>query len=592
MAHDLIPTVENKEVEDVGNTIWKELYWRSFLQDEEENEAVGDSFYTTCMMHDLIHDLAQYVIKDECYTMKANSSSDDLGQQIRHVTGKVHELDIISVRSLKKIPGLQSIILDIYINEDIYNVTKEFLSVLKELLSLRFLEVSLRDVQDPDLSWVGYLQHLRCLDISHGKMKTLPDSICDLLNLQSLKLNDCSKLESLPRNMRDLINLRHLYLEGCHGLKYMPRGMRQLKHLKTLSFFVIRKEEKDCQLDEIKELDICGSLTIENLGRVSDASIARGISMAKKSRIIKLVLNWRSNDEVDDNESIRHDKISEALEVSTARLKILRMSGYKGVNLPKWVGKSSSSPTRLKSNDNSAIKDDKEMIVLFPLLEKLDLSNMENLRELVSPTIPSIGAFTNLCTLDIYYCPKLGALPPHLKSLKSVSILGECSDELINSMSNLSALTSLSVQKMKERSVLFPGAKALMFDDEIPSSSSQILEDNNNNEAQVGVHSTFNSLQSLEIVWCLKLRRLFNEGLIMQQNQGETERTRGLSNLSILSCPEFMITVEEFENLNISNSLRILGCSTLVSSKEGDALLRSLQTKLGRQKFIVPALKE
>ncbi|XP_047338919.1 putative disease resistance protein RGA3 [Impatiens glandulifera] len=584
MAHGLIAPVTNQEVEDVGNRIWKELCWRSFFQDEKEDTYWDGTVYTRCMMHDLMHDLSQSVMKDECYSINAKRSSDGLERGIRHVTLMVDQLDKISVNtsicSLKEIGGLQSIMLND--DDDIRNVTKEILSGLKEYFSsLRVLEVRYC-MQYQDLSYVSRLKHLRFLDISNSEITILPDSICDLFHLQTLELNSCSKLESLPKNMRNLISLRHLCLEGCDELKYMPRGMGQLKHLKTLSLFVIGEEIDCCQLDELKELDIGGYLIIENLGRVSDASIARGISMAKNSSITNLELNWGYNGDADG-----HEKICKALEVSTVRLKRLKMIDYKGVNPPKWVGKSSPSI-------GSSCSDDSEMmIVLFPLLEELSIQSMMNLMELVSPTtIPSAGAFPNLCKLEISSCPKLGALPvPHLKALKNVIVWSECSDELLYSISNLSALTHLELSWMDEKSVIFgAGYMALMFDDD---------------EIQLGggrgVRSTFQSLQSLSIQGCKKLRRLFDSGMIMEEESTngcekqqkhyhhlQAKRTRGdlmnsLTELEIIECPELMISVEEFGNLNSLQRLRIINCPKLVSSEEADdckALLRSLRARL------------
>ncbi|XP_047339586.1 putative disease resistance protein RGA1 [Impatiens glandulifera] len=418
MAHGLIPTDKNQEVEDVGNTIWKNLCWRSFFQDEKSDRY---GMYETCKMHDLMHNLAQSVMKDECYSLDANSSNDGLKREIRHLTAMFDEFVKISSHSLKKIGGLQSLMLN---GRDVYgNVTQQIcLSVLKkELPALRVLELSYyKQYQYQDLHYMGCLKHLRYLDISNNyEITTLPDSICDLLNLQTLKLNQCSNLESLPKNMKDLISMRHLDLEECDELKYMPKGMGQLKHLKTLNLFVISDKEKNCQLDELKELDIGGSLKLMNLGRVSDASIARGVSMAKMSSINELELEWTYDDN-ENNMSTRDEKIGEALEVSTARLKILKMSRYKGVNLPKWL--------ELKGLDHvnniASSSDDNEMIVLFPLLEKLVIDCMNNLRELVSPSCWSTRAFPNLCKIEISYCPKLGALPPLLKSLKDVTVWG------------------------------------------------------------------------------------------------------------------------------------------------------------------------
>ncbi|XP_047337390.1 putative disease resistance protein RGA3 [Impatiens glandulifera] len=701
MAHSLILTVKNKEVEDVGNKIWKQLCWRSFFQDEK-SDLYG--IYETCKMHDLMHDLAQSVMKEECYTLDANNLIDGLKREIRHLMVMGDKFVKISVDSLKKIGGLQSLMLQ---DRDVGG-KQIFLSVLKELPILRVLELSYNGWQQRPFEKydLGCLKHLRYLDISgNNEIATLPDSICDLLNLQTLKLNQCSKLESLPRNTKDLISLRHLYLNGCYRLKYMPRGMGQLKHLRTLSLFVISNKKRDGQLDELRDLDIGGSLTIKNLRRVSDASMERGISMAKKTSINELELDWTSVDEVDESKSTRDEKIGEALEVSTARLKILRMRDYKGENFPKCVGKSYPSLTRLELSSSV----DNEMIVLFPLLEELQIErmmnlrelvspscwstgafpnlfklyisdcpklgalpphlkslkrvkveaecsdellysiwnlndtlthlelkrlnndvehgiftvnnnmngnevvifplleylkivSMKNLRELVSPTIPSAGAFPNLCKIEIWYCPKLGALPPHLKSLKDVYINGECSDELLYSISNLSALTCLSLGFMNERSVLFgAGYKALMFDDEIPSTSSS---SNNNSEAQLrggGGRSTFQSLQYLDIWNCKNLRRLFDEGMISKISGCQNKHfINSLTELSIWYCPELMISVEEFVgNLNINNNslqrLWIMGCPKLVSSEEADdviALLRSLRTRLDPKMFHADILLE
>ncbi|XP_047339461.1 putative disease resistance protein RGA4 [Impatiens glandulifera] len=202
IAHGLIAPVTNQEVEDVGNRIWKELCWRSFFQDEKENTYWDGTVYTTCitcMMHDLMHDLSQSVMKDECYTMNAKKSSDGLEREIRHVTLMVDQLDQTSVNtsicSLKKIGGLQSM----FLYDECGNVTKEILSDLKEyFLSLRVLEVR-HCMQYQDLSYVSRLKHLRFLDISNSEITTLPDSICDLFHLQTLKLIKCYMLESLPK---------------------------------------------------------------------------------------------------------------------------------------------------------------------------------------------------------------------------------------------------------------------------------------------------------------------------------------------------------------------------------------------------------
>ncbi|XP_047339605.1 putative disease resistance protein RGA3 [Impatiens glandulifera] len=136
MAHDLLPTVKNQEMEDIGNTIWNELCRRSFFQDEKFDQSGNE----ICKMHDFMHDLSESVMKDECYKLDANSSSDGLKRKIRHVTVMDDEFVKNSVRSLKKIEGLQSLI---FLNVTSATDMQIFLRALKELPTLRVLELTL-----------------------------------------------------------------------------------------------------------------------------------------------------------------------------------------------------------------------------------------------------------------------------------------------------------------------------------------------------------------------------------------------------------------------------------------------------------------
>ena len=77
---------------------------------------------------------------------------------------------------------------------------------------------------------IGELKHLRYLDLSKNKIDILPNSITKLLNLLTLKLNNCSGLKELPRDIKKLVNLRNLDIFGC-GLTHMPLGLRYLTSL-------------------------------------------------------------------------------------------------------------------------------------------------------------------------------------------------------------------------------------------------------------------------------------------------------------------------------------------------------------------------
>lgn len=62
MANSFLPSRGQVDLYVVGCEIFNDLVWRSFFQDIKEDEE-GE---ITCKMHDLMHDLAQYIMGDEC----------------------------------------------------------------------------------------------------------------------------------------------------------------------------------------------------------------------------------------------------------------------------------------------------------------------------------------------------------------------------------------------------------------------------------------------------------------------------------------------------------------------------------------------
>ncbi|XLS46613.1 hypothetical protein HN51_020971, partial [Arachis hypogaea] len=179
------------------------------------------------------------------------------------------------------------------------------------------------------------LIHLRYLNLSWTEVKTLPESICNLYNLQTLILYRCSYLTMLPKGMHKLVNLRHLDLRGT-CLKEMPRGISKLKHLHTLSSFVVGKH-KDNGIQELGGLsNLEGSFEIKKLENVADAAQARSAKMEDKNHIDKLWLEWSSDDEMVSNTETERD-ILVGLQPHNG-LKELTIKGYMGERFPDLVG--------------------------------------------------------------------------------------------------------------------------------------------------------------------------------------------------------------------------------------------------------------
>ena len=64
MAQDYLKPKQNKDMELVGEEYFEKLAMRSFFQDFDIDQ--DDGSIITCKMHDMVHDLAQYLTKNEC----------------------------------------------------------------------------------------------------------------------------------------------------------------------------------------------------------------------------------------------------------------------------------------------------------------------------------------------------------------------------------------------------------------------------------------------------------------------------------------------------------------------------------------------
>ncbi|XBI05964.1 hypothetical protein VPH35_134038 [Triticum aestivum] len=222
MANGFIHEEETMNLTQKGEFIFNELFWRSFFQDKKEIKVNYDnkaSLTIACKMHDLMHDLAQDVT-DEC------ASIEELYQQ------KAVLKDVCHIQMLrdehKPISGL--------CKGRTYHRTllapsewsMEALSYISHKDINEFLQAttSLRALRCPPYSIVTCKtinsKHLRYLDLSQSYILRLPDSICVMYNLQTLRLIDCRVLRQLPQDMAKLRKLIHLYLYGCSCLESMP----------------------------------------------------------------------------------------------------------------------------------------------------------------------------------------------------------------------------------------------------------------------------------------------------------------------------------------------------------------------------------
>ncbi|XP_027155493.1 putative disease resistance protein RGA1 [Coffea eugenioides] len=421
MANGLLSSNETMEVEDVGVAVLTELYYRSLFQAVKEDEF-GNAL--TFKMHDLVHDLARSVMKAKHGGTESNRTM---------ILGMPD--DQLTVAFPITITGID-----------------QCFSFLSKCGSLRALMVKSMESTQEEFTKLSHaiskLKHLRHLDLSRSLIVELPNSICDLWNLQILNLNDSLILLSLPKGMRFLRNLRHLCLQGCWSLTHMPSGIGKLTCLRTLSMVVLGGK-KGFQLSELQDLNMLGGeLTIGHLERIEDKKDAEEACLIKKHSLRWLNLYWDSERTL---QRYNDEEVLEALK-PCPNLQLLRVLGFNGSSFLSWI----STVTKVTVNESAA-----EYIVgaqestaaaaaMSPLLKQLTLENMPNLKGMLGREVPGTpGVFSQLQSLSFKDCPMLTLPLPRMLSLKELCV-DSCPNMAWVSISNLTALKELTIKHSPE----------------------------------------------------------------------------------------------------------------------------------------------
>ncbi|KAG6535127.1 putative disease resistance protein RGA1 [Zingiber officinale] len=224
IAEGIIVPKGSIRMEELGSYYFHELVNRSFFQKSQDIEFI---------MHDLIHDLAKLISKDEFYRTEKDILS-EIPSTIRHLSmhGMEEGMQIRRLTEFSHYNKLRTLRLS-----GPY-ICKSFIldcGVLQKIKKIRVLVLNNCALEElPDS--IGKLIYLRSLNLSYNYMiRKLPESLCDLYNLQSLILNHCG-LEELPNNIGNLIQLRYLDLSCNSNIRRLPKSLYDLYNLQTLIF--------------------------------------------------------------------------------------------------------------------------------------------------------------------------------------------------------------------------------------------------------------------------------------------------------------------------------------------------------------------
>nr|XP_023914958.1 putative disease resistance protein RGA3 [Quercus suber]XP_023914959.1 putative disease resistance protein RGA3 [Quercus suber] len=389
MANGLLkkPNNSTEELEDIGEQYLKELLSRSFFQEVEGEGNIVWSF----KMHDLLHDLSLYVAQND-YCLIEDTNHTSKFEKARHVSILDHKLSVDEVTTLlHKLSNNMRTINFSFNNWEgdegpVININKS----LVETCILRFKHLRLLNLRYSKLdtlsSSIGTLKHLRYLNLrGNWKIKKLPDSICDLQNLETLILLECVNLEELPTDIRKMVSLRcfetmtrqmhlpangiecmcslrHLYFQSCYGLERFHEGIQRLTALRSLGFNECRSLISLPQ--GMKHLTALESLVILDCEK----------------------LNLMEGD----------DYPMRLRELFVRRLPQLE-------SLPKWLKGSANTLQFLRITDCENLAVLPEWLSDLSSLRKLQISDCRKLSSLPE----AMDQLTALRELEIAYCPEL-----------------------------------------------------------------------------------------------------------------------------------------------------------------------------------------
>ncbi|CAL5000084.1 unnamed protein product [Urochloa decumbens] len=319
MANSYIHDEGAMDLAQKGEFIFNELAWRSFLQDVDVKPF---SNAVVCKMHDLMHDLAKYVM-DDCVSAEALIQKKTSMEDVHHM--------IMSSCKLEEISGLLkgTLSLRTLLTQSKLRDLKKF-----KLTSLRALCcIDSAFIHNPLINTI----HLRYLDLSESDIVRLPNSLCMLYNLQTLRLERCCYLRYLPEGITTLRKLNHLYLCGCDNLERMPPKLSLLHNLRTLTTFVVAENGDGSGVEELKDLRQLGhKLELYNLRKLKSGSKA---NLHEKQKLSELRLYWGRHQDYKPSNDVISNNVEEVLEslAPHGELKILEVHGYSGHEISQWM---------------------------------------------------------------------------------------------------------------------------------------------------------------------------------------------------------------------------------------------------------------
>ncbi|CAL5090873.1 unnamed protein product [Urochloa decumbens] len=442
---------ENKRIEDIGLSYLTELVNYGFFKMEEDEN--GLIYY---IIHDLLHELAMKVSADECLRICSSNNvrSLQISPSTRHLSINVDESSIkdrgtfyfckegfSELGKRLKVENLQSLML---FGKHQGSFVKTFQGLFSKAKALRLIFISGGKYKVEDLFHNFFnLVHLRYLRIHNGNDERdkshPPKNISRFYHLRVLDLEGCYECCDLPRHMSNLLKLCHFLVQNDRMHSSISEVGR-LKSLQELRRIRVGKESQGFELRQIGHLiELCGSLSIENLEKVEGREEADEAKLMQKKHLQELIFQWDAERSIMN--PAREEQVLEGLKPHSNLLK-LSIRGHVGASCPSWLDLNLS----VKNLESLCL--DGVAWKTFPPIGELRLVN-ETVEE-ISSNIPS-PHFKNLKRIELKNLARLKkwviGCSDHLLAQLEVLIIEDCPELLELSFLNCNC----SQQEQKTR---------------------------------------------------------------------------------------------------------------------------------------------
>ncbi|XP_021721833.1 disease resistance protein RGA2-like isoform X2 [Chenopodium quinoa] len=336
----IVPLDEGQSIEDAAEEYFSILLQRCFFQDVLRDVKNGD--IVSFKIHDLMHDVAQIVTKQEIRA--THNFCSNLDNKVRHLSVTRNKVERCSLNK----PHIRTFL---FVGQRRQVVEMEQFraeALLANCFCLRALDLSHLSFKTLPES-IGELLHLRYLDLSwNSRLEVLPKSITKLGNLQTLNLSRCCQLKELPKDLSRLVKLRTLLTSDCRKMTCFPMGMGKLNCLHRLSDFIVGGEGSYSStkhwlggLEDLKAMNnLNGHLDIQFKWPKSvvkvDESRTEGHYLKNKGHLKSLKFLFCHQEVDGDVDTEEATRFMEELQPHS-NLKRLDVSRYLGVRMPGWA---------------------------------------------------------------------------------------------------------------------------------------------------------------------------------------------------------------------------------------------------------------